>query len=97
MIDFLKEYGINESVINDITNTYSKSVLFNLSCNEYEIEKIINYLKTIGIKDVNEVLSNNLNLFFQTSNDIQKTFSKYDIKKLVEYINYDSSILEELN
>lgn len=97
MINFLKELGIKEAVIYDITNTYPDSVLFSLNCNRFEIKKIINYFNEIGIDNINEIVSNNLDFFFQTFNDVKKLFTKYDITRLVELINSNSEILKELN
>lgn len=96
MIDFMKELGISEVVISDITNTYSDSVLFSLSCNRFEIGKIISYFKDLGIVNINEIVSNNLDFFFQTFNDVKALFMKYDIKRLVELINSNSEVIKEL-
>ena len=49
MIDFLKEIEIEEKIINEIKKYNNDASIFDLSCNEEDCLKIINYLKEIGI------------------------------------------------
>lgn len=96
MIDFLKDCGIEENVIDNIMDTYSSTVVFSFSCNEIEVKKIINYLNTLGIKNIGYILTSNLDFFFQTFDDVVKLFNKYDIIKLITAINNNPDVIKEL-
>ena len=96
MIDFLKECNINNETIEEIKKTQSPSFLFDLNCNEEECVKIINYLKEIGINNIDELLLYEPEIFFKIKKNVEKAFSMCDIEELVELINEDASNIEEL-
>lgn len=96
MIDFLLECNIKKDTVNALNSRLPSSTIFSLSCNEYEINKIIMYLKKIGIKCIDDILINYTDLFFNTYDEFVSIFKKYDIKKLVEFINKDYNVLSQL-
>lgn len=96
MIDFLKNGGIADKVINDIKNANSEANLFNLKCNEEEVLKIINYFNSIGLTCVNELLVNRINLFFMDFNTLNDRLSKYDLNKFVQLVNNDYMIIDQI-
>lgn len=89
MLDFLKEVNIDDDVIKDLEKTYSEANLSTLNSHEFEVIKIINYFKELGIEYIDELLINNLEIFFCRFDEIVKKFSRYNINDLVEEINYD--------
>ena len=95
MIDFLKEVGIEEEVIKDLELSYSEANLYNLNSHEVEVLKIINYFREIGIEYIDELLIDNLNIFFLSYDEIVVKFNKYNISKLVETINYDYMLIDK--
>ena len=94
MIDFLKDYNVSETTIKELKRTQSTSFFFDLNCNEEECVKIINYLKSIGIKNIDELLLYETDLFFKNKNKIEQAFSKQNITELVELINQDYEEIE---
>ena len=96
MLDFLKEHNISEITIEKLKKTQSPSLLFDLICNDEECVKIINYLKEIGIKNIDELLIYETELFFKNKNKIELAFSKHNINELVELINQDYEEIEVL-
>ena len=96
MIDFLKEYDIKEVTIKKMNEIYSSSFLFDLNCNEVECGKIIIFLKSIGIENIDILLLYEIGLFFKNMKKIEFAFSKFNIYELVEQINHDYTVLEQL-
>ena len=88
MIDFLKRCNISTYTIKELSKKYS-SQLFNLNCNQDECIKVIEYLREIGINNVEELLINKIHLFYETKEDLIKLFSKHNILDLVQRINAD--------
>ena len=96
MIDFLKDYNIAETTIEQLKKTQSPSFLFDLNCNEEECVKIINYLREIGINNIDELLLYESEIFFKTKKNVEIAFLNCDKEELVELINEDDSNIEEL-
>lgn len=96
MIDFLKNYGISDKTIEELKRTQSPSFLFDLNCNEEECVKIINYLREIGINNIDELLLYESEIFFKTKKNVEIAFLNCDKEELVELINEDASNIEEL-
>ena len=65
MIDFLKECNIDDKTINEIEEN-NESFIYNLSSNENDAKMIISYLKSIGVKNVEKLLINRIDLFFKS-------------------------------
>ena len=80
MLDFLKECNVSISIIENIKKENSSANIYNLSCNQDETIKIINYLKELNITCIDDLLVYRIDLFFHSLDDIKKFFSKYDKK-----------------
>lgn len=96
MLDFLKDYGISVETIEELKRTQSPSFLFDLNCNEEECVKLINYLRKIGINNIDELLLYESEIFFKACKNVRNAFSKCDIEELVELINEDVSNIEQI-
>lgn len=96
MIEFLKEYNISLDVIDRIKKENSSANLYNFSCNDEEIEKIINYFRELGINCINELLIYRIDLFFNSLDDIKERFAKYNSKDLVDSLNDDYSFIDNV-
>ena len=86
MIDFLLDCGINKDTINELNKKYPTE-LFDLSCNKKEIVKIINYLRDIGVIDIDELLTYETWLFYKTLDFVKERITKFDVNELVSKIN----------
>lgn len=96
MIDFLKEYNIKEEIIEEMKKNNSPSLMFDLNCNEEECGKIINFLKSIGIENIDMLLLYELELFFKNKKSIELAFSKFNIQEFVEQINQDYTEIKKI-
>ena len=77
MLDFLKDCGIKQEIIDYLENKLFESTQYCINCNEIEIKKIIKYFRSIGIKCIDDIILNNLDLFLLTSSEIEEKFNKY--------------------
>ena len=96
MIDFLKDSGIEDKVIAILNNKYYDNILYSINCNEYEIKRIIDYLRSIGINCIDELLIDHINLFLQPLENIENIFNKTDINSLVSSINNNPDIIDNI-
>ena len=87
MVDFLKKANISDEVISKMKEEYSDSTLFDLSCNEDDCLKIINYLKELGINNIDDLLLYEIEVFKLKFNDLVKKLSKFNIPLFVNIIN----------
>ena len=86
MIDFLIECGIDHDTL-EVMNGKYPTELFDLSCNKKEIFKIIEYLRSIGINNIDELLIYETWLFYKTFDFVKGAISRFDIFELVARIN----------
>ena len=96
MIDFLKTAGISEEVINTMYEMNEDNVLYNLSCIQDDCLKIIEYLKELGIQNIDELLLYELNIFYLEYDEIVKKISKFNIPVFVNLINNDYVVIENI-
>lgn len=76
MIDFLKNCGFNELEIQEIEESNSKANLYNLNCNEFDVIKMINYLRENKIDNINLMIRDNISIFFKSYEDFVNQFEK---------------------
>lgn len=95
-MDFLIEKGFNKNFIDELINTYDRSTLEMFKLEEANVIEIIDYLKGIGIKNIDELLINYIEIFISTREKIQSAFEKYDVKKIVDSINENIKNIERI-
>ena len=96
MIDFLKMCEISDDVIKQIEKVNSSANLYNLNCNDLDTVKIIDFLRSVGVKCIEQLLIYKIDLFFTSYDMFKKKFNKYDVEKLVELINDDYNVIDKL-
>lgn len=96
MINFLKNNGITESVIKNILDENSSANLYNFSCNQDEVIKIIQFLKDIGVTKIEQLLVYRIDKFFVTLDDFKKKYVKDDVDKFAKLINEDYMNIDNL-
>ncbi len=96
MIDFLKEINFNDEDIKKIVEYNTKSTLDNLSCNNINCLKIINYLKEIGVKNIVDLLTYEIDVFLLTFTDFIKKIRFFNVPVFVDAINDDYSVIREI-
>lgn len=93
---FLLEYNISEETIQKIKNNHEESMIFSILCFKENVKEIIQYLQSIHIEVIDELLINRLELFLIPKTQLQERFERYNINVLVELINEDINILNNV-
>ena len=96
MLNFLKDCGISDDVVKDLEYTYSPENIYNLDSNEFEVIKIIEYFRKIGIEYIDELLVHNLEIFLCKFNYIVDKFNRYEIDQVVKMINDDYMLINNI-
>lgn len=94
MINFLSDYGISNDTIYRLES--NMATVFNINCNKRDCIEIITLLKSIGIKNIDEIMLYSLELFFNTREEVEKKLEKHDINELVASINDDFTNIDKL-
>lgn len=97
MIDFLKDANITDDTIIEIMKNNNEASLFNLSCNDEDAIQIINYIRGIGITNIDELLIYRIDIFFITFEQFIKRLSKFNVPILVNLINDNYANIDIIN
>lgn len=95
-MNFLLEYGIKKETIEKIKEIKDDSEVFYCLTQKDNVTKVINYLQSINIKNIDDILLNRLELFYVPVNKIKESFEKYNINVLVQLLNEDINILNNV-
>ncbi len=95
-MNYLKEYGYSEEEIQEILNYNYPNIITNLTLNQDEVQKIIDYLLGIGIEkeSIKELFMYQVGLFFKTIDEIKTSFDEYELDSIVKSLNYDVNNVE---
>ena len=96
-MDYLKNYGFTKEDIKDIYNNLDEEDVHELIIHEDRIINILNYLKSIGITNLKEIIRCRTELFYINSSIVKKAFSNVDLEKTVKLINEDISNFDLIN
>ena len=90
-MDFLMKYGLTDDDITIIKNNNYDDVLNVIIYNKDNVCEVIDYLLSIGIEvpALAQMLSDRLDLFMKSSDEIKKRFEKYNVGNMVTIINDD--------
>ena len=95
-MNFLLEYGIKKETIEKIKEIKDDSEVFFCLTQKDNVTKVINYLQSINVKNIDDILLNRLELFYVPVNKIKESFEKYNINVLVQLLNEDINILNNV-
>lgn len=95
-MNFLLEYGIKKETIEKIKEIKDDSEVFYCLTQKDNVTKVINYLRSINVKNIDDILLNRLELFYVPVNKIKESFEKYNINVLVQLLNEDINILNNV-
>lgn len=93
-MNFLNNLGISNETIKNIIKYNDESIKLTIECNEKNITKIINFFKEIGIKNIDELLTYEIDIFLKDYDLLKYQIIKSDIEKIVENINQDYTAIE---
>lgn len=93
---FLKNKGFSDEEIKLIVDKYDEQTLSNFSLVSDNVEEVMGYLKEFGIRDVNKLIIDRIDIFFIPVFKLNEIFSHYDSDYIIESLDKDSSIFDEL-
>ena len=86
---------IDENLLDEIIKYNDESIVFSLESNKDNIKKVIDYLESIGIKNIEELLKYEIDIFLHDLRFIKKKIHPDDID-LINNINDDCTFIEEI-
>lgn len=92
---YLIDLGINQNIIDKIIEANGNAITLTLESNEENITNVINYLRYIGIKNIEQLLIYEIDFFLQDLEKVKEKLKKEDYEKIF-YINSDWSYIETL-
>lgn len=96
---FLLDCGIPKDTINKIINNNSKQIIYDAEWNMEKVVSSIDYLKEIGIININGILIDRFDIFLRGRKKLEEKFNKLSNKNIIEQINNDYkniSVIDEL-
>ena len=93
-MDILLENGINKETIEKIKNNNDEMLVSNIELESDNIILNLNYLKKIGIRRMDDLLIQRLDLFFIPNKKLKEEIERFNIEVLVNLINQDFNNLE---
>lgn len=95
-MDFLLEYGITKDTIKKIKDNNEESTCFYCMLHEENVKEVIEYLLSIQVEVIDNLLTDRLELFFLPKEEIKKRFETYNTKVLVQLINEDINVINSV-
>ena len=96
MLQFLKEMGISDITILKMINNNSEDILYDLECDQVNCLEVIKYLQELNIQVIDDLLINEIGMFFKTKEYLANKFSKFNISEIVDDINDDYIAIESV-
>ena len=94
-MNYLIDLGINKKTKEKIIDINGDAIALSLESNKENITNIINYLKYINIRNIEELLTYEIDFFLQDYEKVKEKLKKEDYEKIF-YINSDWSYIETL-
>lgn len=91
-MDYFKKYGLNDEEINEIKNYIDNDDANNYYVNELDVIEILDYLISIGIDNIKDILKYKTNIFYEKLDNIKKSFDNR--KDIIKLINEDITNFE---
>ena len=86
---FLLDLGISEDTLEKIRTNNSDQMLVDAEWNIDRVVDSINYLKNIGITNIDKLLINRFDIVLRGHDDLERTMESLEKDKIVELINKD--------
>lgn len=88
-MNFLLKCGISEDVLKKVEVNNSKQTILDAEWNMERVVSSIEYLNSIGIKQINKILINRFDIVLRGEKNLREKFEKLGTKDTVEKINKD--------
>ena len=86
---------INEDLLSEIIRHNGEAIVFSLESKKESINRIINYLESIGIKNIDELLKYEIDIFLRDLSSVKKMIQPDNID-LINSINDDCACFEDI-
>ena len=96
MLQFLKDIAISDITILKMINNNSEDILYDLECDQVNCLEVIKYLQELNIQVIDDLLINEIGMFFKTKEYLVNKFSKFNISEIVDDINDDYIAIESV-
>ena len=96
-MNFLLNCGISKDIINEIIYNNSNQIIEDAEWNMDRVVSSIQYLKEIGINEVNNILINRFDIILRGRKSLEEQIDKKKDINIVEQINRDFSNLYYLD
>lgn len=93
-MNYIKNYGLTDEDIKEIEEYLSDEDINNYYVSELRVAEILDYLKSLGIKNIKDILMYKSNIFYESVNTIKKNIPNDKI--IIELINEDHQNLDRL-
>ena len=94
-MNYLIDLGISKKTIDEIIDINGEAIICAIERNEENITNIISYLKQIGIKNTEQLLTYEIDFFLKDFEEVKEILKKEDYEKIF-YVNSDWSYIETL-
>jgi hypothetical protein len=95
-MNYLKELGFEDKVIELINKNIPSQALENLTTEEATVTQNIKYLKDLGISNYVDAFIKFYNMFLLDNDTFDSIFSKYDKEDLIVKLEKNIAIMEYL-
>ena len=86
---FLLDLGISEETLNKIRTNNSDQLLVDAEWNIDRVVDSINYLRSIGVTNIDKLLINRFDIVLRGHSDLERVFKNLEQEKIVDLINKD--------
>lgn len=94
-MSYLIELGIKQQTIDRIIELNSGAIIITFECNQENITNIINYLKYVGIKNIEDLLIYEVDFFLKDFEEVKKLIRMED-RETIYNINQDWINIEDI-
>ena len=95
-MEFLTEFGLTNSDIEEIIARNNESIIRNVELNKDNVKKVITYLTSVGINQsvIKELFLEQIGMFFRTKDEIEDVFNEYEMDSIIKSLNYDVNTVD---
>ena len=88
-MNYLLDCGISQDILENILNNNSEQTILDAEWNIERVVSSLNYLKEIGITQINKILINRFDILLRGRKNLEEKFNNLETKKIVDMINKD--------
>ena len=96
MIEYISLAGISKELREKMIEKNGENEVLDLACNHQRVKNNIELLKSIGIKNIEDLLLNKSEIFLRPTEDLISKLSNINIYEFVNLVNTDYNEFEEI-